>query len=101
MVLAPLAMAEDHELRPRIGNHRSVDVARVRAFGTRVAILRADPDLLGFLMDRMDQRVGRRNGDLDLHVTLRGTVDGACFGKHCPRAVHFPVSNDVGPFGHG
>ena len=72
----------------------------MRTFRARVAILRADADLFGFLMDRVNQRVGRRHGDLDLHVTLRGTIDRACFGKHGARAVHFPVSDDVGPFGH-
>ena len=67
---------------------------------TAQARLRADADLFGLLMHRVDQRVRRGNGDFDLHVALRCTVDGACFGKHGARAVHFPVSDDVGPFGH-
>ena len=100
MVLPPLAMTEDHELGAGIGNHGCIDVASVRAFGSGMAILRADADLFGLFMHRVDQRVRRGNGDFDLHVALRCTVDGACFGKHGARAVHFPVSDDVGPFGH-
>ena len=42
-----------------------------------------------------------RHGNLALHVALGRTIDGARFRKHGARAVHFPVSNDVGPFGHG
>ena len=72
----------------------------MRAIRLRMAILRADADLLGLAMDGVNQSEGRRQGDLDLHVTLRRTVDCACFGKHGARAVHLPVSNDVGPFGH-
>ena len=101
MVLAPFAVSQYDELRAGVGHHRCVDITGVRAFGAGMAILCTDSDLLGFLMNRVNQSVRWRDGNLDLHVALGRTIDGARFRKHGARAVHFPVSNDVGPFGHG
>ena len=100
MVLPTLAMAKDNEFGTGIGDHSGRDIARMRAFAPGVAILCTHADLLGLTVDRVDQRVRRCKRDLDLHQVLRCTVNRAGLRKHGARAVHFPVANDIGPFGH-
>ena len=97
---AALAVAKDHEFRARIRNHRGRDITRMRAAIGKVTVLRADANLLGFAVDWVDKRVRRRDRHLDFHVSLGRAVDRARFGKHGARSMHFPVSNDIGPFSH-
>ncbi len=100
MRAAALAVAQNDKFRARIGDHRRGNITGVRAIGITAAVLRAHADLLGFAMDGVDQCKWRRDRHLHLHVALRRPVDRPCFGKHGAGAVHLPVSNDVGPFGH-
>jgi len=101
MALPPFGMAKDHKLRARIGDHRRRNIPGKRAAFGMMAILRADRDLFGFAVNRVDQSIRRRERDLHLHVTLGSPVDRACFGQHCAGAVHLPVSDNIWSAVHG
>ena len=97
---AALAMADDHEPRARINEHRGRHVTREGAAGFGVAILTADSDLLDRFGHALDQRERGGNTHCDLWIARRRTADRARFREHGARAVHFPIANDVRPIRH-
>ena len=100
VVAAPLAVAQDDELCAGVRDHCRRDIASVCAAVGKVAILSADADLTCLAVDWMNQCVWRRNCNLHFHVTLGRAVHRARLREHCPRAMHLPVSNNIGPFSH-
>jgi len=94
-------MAEDDEFGPGIGDHRGGNIAGEGAAIGVVTILRAHSDLFSLSVNRVDQRVRRRNRHLDFHVSLGCTVNRTRFGQHRTGAMHLPVSDNIGSAGHG
>ena len=94
MVGAALGMADDDQLRARLDEHRSGDVAGMGAARLRVAILGADRQAAGTRHGERDQRKRRADGDVHSGRLPRGGGDGGEFGQSRAAAVHLPVAGD-------
>ncbi len=99
MVGAAFAVADDHEARTGVLEHRRGNIAGMRAAVRRVAILRADADKARFLMGRVDQRVRRREATSALiSRSAARSIERA--SESIARVPHLPIADDIGALRH-
>ena len=91
---APLRVADDDVLAAEFGEHRSRDVARVRAGLTARAILCAPRDALALQRQRDVGEIRIRRAHRDIADPRAGAIQtGKQLGIEQPAAVHLPVAN--------
>ena len=90
-----LAVADEHEARARVRNHRHADIAGMRTGRTRVDVLRADAQPAAGRDPRRPLDQGERRAHRERHRRRpRSACQRGDFRQRRAGAVHFPVADD-------